>query len=122
MPIARDATMSQLMSDPTIYINTSEVLGFPSDVLVLKYAQAFYGADYTAAQRLRGRSHNYPDISPLPGKHLLLPSEGRLAARSVLFVGVPELNEFDYPEIREFAVRSMAVLAKELPDAQHVSM
>jgi hypothetical protein len=110
------------VNNPTIYVKAADALDFNSDVLILKYAQAYYGVDDIAAQRLKSRSHNYPAIAPSPGDHVLLPSKGQVVARNVLFVGVPELYRLGYPEIREFAIRSIQILADELPEVEEVSM
>lgn len=108
--------------DRRIYVEETDVLDWPCDVLVFKYAQGFYGADEIVARRLMSRSHDYPDISPKPGKFVLLPAKGQVTAKSVLFVGVPELYKFDYKQIREFAVSSMKILSSELPGTQHIAM
>lgn len=108
--------------DRRIYVEETDVLDWPCDVLVFKYAQGFYGADGIAARRLKSRSNDSPDISPKPGKFVLLPAKGQVAAKNVLFVGVPELYKFDYKQIREFAVSSMKILSSELPGTQHAAM
>src|SRR3977135_2216580 len=110
------------MSLPTILLRGSDVLTFPSDVLVLKYAQGFYGADGMVADRLSVQSHSDHDIWPAPGQHVLIPSNGNVAAQNILFVGVSQLYEFGYPEIREFAIASLKILAAELPEVEEVSM
>jgi hypothetical protein len=107
---------------PTIDIEEANALDFASDVLVLKYAQAYYGVDDIAAQRLKSRSHDYPDIAPPAGMYVLLPSKGQVIADHVLFVGVVALNDFVYSEIREFAKRSMKILLDELSHVTTVSM
>lgn len=110
------------MSLPTISVERADVLDFPSEVLVLKYAQALYGADGLVADRLMGPSNNHSQLSPPPGTHVLLSSNGNVAAQNVLFMGVCGLYEFGYPEIREFAITSLKVLADELPEVEQVSM
>jgi hypothetical protein len=110
------------VNKPTIHVKEANALEFASDVLILKYAQAFRGVDELVAQRLKSRSHDSPEITPPPGKHVLLPSNGQLAADNVLFVGTPNLDQFGYPQIREFSTRAMRILAKELPEAGSVSM
>src|SRR5574341_52385 len=100
-----------------IIVQCSDVLDFPCDVLVLKYAQDFYGADEIVASVLKNQS-----ISPLPGRHVLLPSEGKLSATQVLFIGVAPLSEFGYPEIRQFATDALRILARETPDVTKIAM
>lgn len=104
-----------------IFIECSDVTDFACDVLVLKYAQATFGADAQVATLLT-RARNPSEISPLPGQHVLLPSKGKIAASLVLFVGVIDLYKFDYQQIRKFASDSLQILAEEMPDARHIAM
>jgi hypothetical protein len=89
---------------------------------VLKYAQAFYGADATVAAALTQARHGQIEISPEPGDHILIPSEGAIAADNVLFVGVVPLIYFEYSDIRAFATRALTILSRESPDTRHVAM
>ena len=100
-----------------IFVECSDVVEFQCDVLVLKYAQAFFGADKIVASLLQ-----HQDISPRPGKYVLLASEGQIAARHVLFLGVVELSRFEYGQIREFARSAMQILAQQAPDVEHIGM
>jgi hypothetical protein len=87
---------------------TGDVLDTACDVLVLKYAQGFFGADLAVAQAL-GLT---PDQVALgPGRHLLVSTGGRLPYQNVLFLGVGELWDFGYSEIRGFARQALAALA-----------
>lgn len=104
----------------TISVECADIVDFACDVFVLKYAQAFYGADGLVASILR--SSSLEDVSPRPSKYTLLSSEGKLAAKNVLFVGVVPLFQFDYGQIREFASYSLQVLAQQMPNAEHVAM
>src|ERR1044071_7807343 len=105
-----------------ISIECSDVLEFPCDVLVLKYAQDFYGADGAAAKALSTSAQKPLNISPNPGEYVFLQSNGKIAARNVLFVGVTDLYNFEYKQIREFAFLSMQILAKEYTDVKHIAM
>jgi hypothetical protein len=104
-----------------ICVVNDNIVNFPCDVLVLKYAQRFFGADGLVAGII---SPDDPrkDISPRPGEYVLLPSQQGLAAKNVLFVGVPSLARFDYEQIREFASHSLKILSKEMPEATHIAM
>jgi hypothetical protein len=104
-----------------IFVECADITDFDCDVLVLKYAQAFYGADGLVADLLAGLP-NPPDISPLPGQYVLLPSMRRLEAAKVLFIGVSNLYQFDYEKIREFARYSLQILSKKMPDVRHIAM
>ena len=105
-----------------ITIESTDVSGFSCDALVLKYAQAFHGADAIVAATLRQARHGKLEISPKPSDHVLIPSEGAVAADNVLFVGVVQLTDFEYSEIRAFATRALAILSEEFPEARHVAM
>lgn len=100
----------------------ADVAEFSCDVLTLKYAQGFHGADAQIAATLSLRRPDTPTPKLLPDEHVLIPSRGAIAARHVLFVGVTSLFMFDYLSIRKFAARSLAIITKEVPAAFHVAM
>ncbi len=105
-----------------INIECSDVLKFPCDVLVLKYAQAPHGVDSVVSSLL---ARDNPDIEPVrpgPGGFTMVPSRGIIAAKHVLFIGVEWLGEFSYREIRKFAAASMRILRQEMPGVRHVAM
>jgi hypothetical protein len=104
----------------TISVECADIVDFACDVIVLKYAQDFYGADELVANLLR--PDRLEEVSPRPGKYALLDSEGKLKAKKVLFVGVLALNQFDYEQIRKFAKESLGILAKVMPDAAHIAL
>jgi hypothetical protein len=110
---------SQSMSSK-IFVKEGDIVEFSCDVLVLKFAQSFYGTDALVARLLSPNTSK--DISPPPGKHVLLPSKGKIAAKNVLFVGVVQLYQFDYEQIRKLAKESLRMLTKEMPNAAHVAM
>lgn len=103
-----------------IFVECADIRDFSCDVLVLKFAQSFFGADELIATLLRPKS--LEELAPRPGKFVLLPSQGKLAARNVLFVGTLPLNQFDYGQVREFANLSLRILAEQMPNVEHVAM
>ncbi len=106
--------------NPQIVVECSDIVDFACDVVVLKYARKFFGADEAVASRIAGDYEQ--SITPDVGGHLLLLTKGKIAASQALFVGVPALNQFDYGEIRKFASQAMRILAEEMPGAKHVAM
>src|SRR5215212_9679766 len=107
-----------MLTNLTISVECADILDFPCDVLILKYAQAFYGADALVADVLAKR----PEISSLlPGEHLFLPSNKTLRAKNVMFLGVVHLYHFDYREIREFSKDALKALG-EFSGAEHIAM
>lgn len=94
-----------------IIVENGDVLTAECDVLILKYAQGFHGADLAVARTL-GISDR-ADGALAPGKYLRIPTKGKLPCKRVLFVGVPQLWEFGYAEIRKFAKTALSILANE---------
>jgi hypothetical protein len=94
-----------------IEVIQGDVLVVDADVLALKYAQDFYGVDKLVADRLQGSGTR--NITPRVGGYRIVSSDGTIAAKRVLFVGVPALYEFGYREIREFSTKVLSSLAGE---------
>jgi len=105
-----------------IKVETTDIADFACDVLVLKYAQGFHGADAIVATTLTQARKGEIQVSPIPGDHVLISSQGAVTAKHVLFVGVVPLSDFEYSEIRAFSTQGLSILSKELPDARHVAM
>lgn len=103
-----------------ISVECSNIVNLACDVIVLKYAQGFYGADKTVATII---NETYPqNISPTPNESVLLPSRGAVTARQVLFIGTNRLYEFGYEQIREFSFRAIQILSQDMPSVKHVGM
>jgi hypothetical protein len=103
----------------TLTVICGDVLETACDVLVLKYAQKFYGADLAVADALglRKKQFQLP-----PGQHLLLPTAGKVSARHVLLIGVQPLYDFTYSEIRSFSNHALAILEEAAAESQSVAM
>lgn len=103
-----------------IEVQHGDALETPADVLALKYAQALYGVDGAAYQRLSGRGQEprLPDVDEVE----IVSTQGLLGPDRVLFVGVPPLNRFRYQQIREFGKKVLVSLAKEAPQMQHLAL
>ena len=103
-----------------VEVVNADALDFPSDVLVLKYAQGLHGVDKIAAERLQ--VDLTPQRLPPDGFRLIPSRDSGLGARLILFVGVVQLRDFRYREIREFSAKALRSLAGEVPDAAHVAI
>jgi hypothetical protein len=108
--------------DANILVECADVVDFPCDVLVLKYAQAFFGVDAMVARILRSLPKSSIDITPREDEYSIVPSDGKIAAGHVIFLGVSPLHTFDYKGIRHFAYRSMQILAAEMPFVKTIAM
>ena len=105
-----------------IEILETDALRIKSDVLVLKYAQEFYGADSAAFSKLALIHKNLERKLPKPGEFLFLESLGSLGSNYVLFAGVDELPKFRYKEFRDFSFRSLKYLAEIKARAEHICL
>ncbi|MBN1874420.1 MAG: hypothetical protein JXA33_09325 [Anaerolineae bacterium] len=117
-----EASSNVISRYPEISVAHQDVVAQPCDILILKYAQTFYGADRVVSQRLMESGTSIEEMQPQPGQYRLLPTDGIIAARQVLFVGVENLGGFGCPQIRDFAESALSIAAQEAPEAIHLAM
>lgn len=90
-----------------------DITGVAADLLLLKHAQAFYGADEAVARRLTQQGVcREEQLTPDDGQAVLLETDGAIAAARVLFLGTPRLGKFRYREMQLFARRAMETIAR----------
>lgn len=103
-------------------IKNADVQDFPCDVLVLKYAQGFHGADLSVAKKL-GLTKLFEAAFELKdGDFKLIPGDGRLGAETVLFEGVVPLAKIDYAKIRKLCRSAILHVHESHPDTRHIAM
>jgi hypothetical protein len=96
-----------------ISVACADILNFAADLLLLKHAEKFYGADEAVAARLTQRGVcQEADISPGIGEHVVLETRGAIAAQRVLFLGTPRLHQFRYKEMEQFARRAIELIGQ----------
>jgi hypothetical protein len=98
-----------------VNIEVEDALTIKTDVLVLKYADQFYGMDEVVANHLKKLNAQALANMPNAGEFLLVQSDGRLGAKEVLFVGVGNLYKFRYQGIRDFAKEALKYLMENVP-------
>ncbi len=88
-----------------IEVVQGDVRDIPADILILKYANGLYGADLAVAERI-GDEFHVPSglVRSTPGRGV--------AAAKVAFVGVGDLFEFRYEEIRKFGAFTLQMLSE----------
>jgi len=104
----------------TIAVELGNALAWPADVLALKYAQASYGVDRAVLQGLEKKGIDISERLPKPAGFYLTNSHGVSKTQKVLFIGVERLNQFGYPEIRQFSKNVLTSLAREAPQTKHI--
>jgi transcriptional regulator with XRE-family HTH domain len=110
------------LQDIEFTIQEGDITKFEADVVALKYAQDFYGVDQIIAYKLADRGISVENLRPSIGKYRYVESKGSIAAHAVLFVGVPELGDFGYQQIREFSAQVLNLLAQERPNTRYLAM
>ena len=98
-------------------IELGDVAQVRSDLLLLKYAQDFYGADAAIASALADRGIcTKREMRPKPGEIVTIETQGVITPTRVMFVGVPPLRQFRYTEMRQLAQSAIRWIAdKHLP-------
>lgn len=93
-----------------------------ADTLVLKYAQAAHGLDRDIIREFELLGHFIDSKLPEVWEYFFTDSKKITNTKYLLFVGTPELSEFEYKEIREFGRKSLASLASSEPKTKSISM
>lgn len=93
-------------------VQLGDVLDVPSDMLLLKHAQHFFGADKAVAGRLVSEGLcSEEDLRVKSGDFVIIDTKGAIAPKRVMFLGTPPLHDFTYDEMREFAQKAIGKLA-----------
>lgn len=102
-------------------IEHGNITEFTADVVALKYAQDFYGADRAVAEALSKKGIPIGEMRPLIGDTSFVNTHRAIKAPYALFVGVPQLRYFGYPEIRELTARTLLMLRGMSPTPRHLA-
>ncbi len=103
-------------------IQQGDILAYEADVVALKHAQKFYGADLKVLDALSVVGIAEDTLAPAVGDYRYVKTEGGIVAPYLLSVGTQLLREVGYKELREFAARCLSALAEVAPQTQHLAM
>ncbi|MEQ9364438.1 MAG: hypothetical protein RIF32_09355 [Leptospirales bacterium] len=106
----------------TFTIEYRDLAACKADVVVLKYARRFRGKERVIRDALIGRGIPEEAITPGDGEYRLVETRSGIAAEVALFVGTVPIGLSHYRTIREFTVRSLAIVKEQLPATRHVAM
>jgi len=98
-----------------ITISNINITQIPADLLVLKHADRFYGADKKVAQIV-----GFDDFVPV-GKSRFVSGTG-VEASEILFIGVGPLAEFRYERIQEFGTQAIKLARKHPSLVRHLAL
>ena len=104
-----------------IEVVEGDALQIDADVLALKYAQQHYGVDEFVAARLAQAGIEETRMKPRIGEFQMVATNSAISAENALFIGVVELYEFGYREIREFARSVLSSLAGAASEVRHIA-
>jgi hypothetical protein len=103
-------------------IQQGDVTQFEADVIALKYAEGLFGASQTVAKAIGENEETIKAILPSVGDAHLIPSQGRIKAKKVLFLSVVSLSTFDYIDIHQFGYDVLKKLQSIAPETQHLAL
>lgn len=111
------------MAQPiNVTVQQGDISKVEADVIVLKYAQEFYGAMGKVATLLAGAGIEAKNLRMKRGEYELFPTNGALATPYVLVIGTAPLKEFTYQTVRDFSWDMLTALKDKMPEARHVAM
>lgn len=93
-----------------VVLEAGDITATRADVVLLKHAQSFYGADQAVALRLEKAGVPMALFSVPVGEHAFVETRGAIGAPLALFLGTVKLGNFGYHEIRQFAARALKAL------------
>jgi TIR domain len=100
----------------------ADITTFPCDVLVLKYAQYFYGADKLISRLLVDKKGiDISELKPDVGQYRIIEPKGHMECKYVMFLGVPELWTFRYSEISDFSRNALVRIKKVLSTVRSIA-
>lgn len=103
---------------PKFSIEHGNVVDFRCEVLALKYAQGWYGADAAVSKRL----NLLWDQGPKPGRYRVDDPFGKVRARTVVFSGTTPLRSLTYSSVRSFGQDVIRQIHDCRPDTKQVAM
>lgn len=108
-------------SGPTIEVVVGNVLDYKCDVLILKFAQTFHGADLEVAKEL-----NLGVLwhGPAPGDFRLMKPDpaSRIQASMLFFEGIPALAGVSYTVLRQMCKSAIQHLHSSEPNVKHIAL
>src|SRR5262245_4703111 len=96
-------------------LESGDVTTFNADVVVLKYARSFHGADQAVALALALVGVQAEALQPETGEYRYLRTNKGIASPYALYIGVETLRSFRYEQIEAFGSRALITLAQEQP-------
>ena len=110
------------MGSISISAERVDITTIDADVVALKHAQRFYGADLVIARLLMQAGVSERTLHIPVESSVLIDARGAIRARQVLLIGVRELGEFSYADIRMLSGDVLRVLCGKAPGTRRLAM
>ncbi len=108
------------MNGININVLHGDAIDIVADVLVLKYAQNPYGLDRDIIQKFDRIGNPINKHLPKIWDFYQTETQNITKTKRLIFIGVPNLRQFGYKEIREFGRKSLEALASTLPNTKSI--
>jgi hypothetical protein len=106
--------------DIEFHIEKEDITRFEADVIALKHARHFMGADLAVVNLLTNAEIDLNQLQPDIDEYVLVDTQNAIAAPQALFIGTP--YKFDYDCARKLAEQTLTTLADLTPDIEHIAM
>ncbi len=104
------------MTSTTIQIVEGNIITFEAELIALKFAQSFYGADLAVARELMKNARIDDSFQVDEGTYKLVNSQNTLLiASNILFVGTKPPNQWSYDEVEQLAIDVLRITAEVTP-------
>jgi hypothetical protein len=110
------------MGKINVSIVHSNAFEIKADTLILKYAQELHGLDRSIVYQLNKIGLLVQNKLPGIGNNYFIESHQITNTKNILFIGTPELIDFNYSEIRTFGKSVLPTLTKVNPTVETVLM
>ena len=98
-----------------LVIKHADITTVEADLIVLKHANGFHGADYAVARAINfNEDLMVGDVRSLAGSGI--------AASKVIFIGVGPLHEFRYEQIQEFGATAIKHAVSPRSPVEHLAL
>ena len=115
-------TRGEYSTGVTVQVANGELLSTVADVVAVKYAQNFHGADLAVAHALASVGVAEDSLRMAKGSHIIVPTRGAIRAGSALFIGTAPLIDFTYASVRSLAHDVLGAITVDAPNTTHLAM
>lgn len=111
------------MASTVIELVTGNIITFNAELIALKFAQNFWGADLAVANELMKNARIDTTFRVDIDAYKLVDSQNTLLVTpKILFVGTKTLNLWSYDEVEQLASDVLRILADVAPTLKHLAM